>query len=134
MLDFYPVCGLVYLMLVFACAISVLFVLYLAMLASVPHGSLQEGLGRLILRPCVPGSITLAVLIMSLVVPLCCWPSSNSSPRSHVARGVELMVLRYIKPSDQTWEFIQDILFCSLGVFKYHFVLVPFLHLQTDVK
>lgn len=31
-------------------------------------GSLQEGLGRLILRPCVPGSIILAVLIMSLVV------------------------------------------------------------------
>ena len=31
-------------------------------------GSLQEGLGRVTLRPCVLCSITLAVLIMSLVV------------------------------------------------------------------
>lgn len=98
-------------------------------------GSLQEGLGRLILRPCVPGSIILAVLIMSLVVRCVAGPVPTALQGVMLQEGLSWWFLRYIKPSDQTWEFIQDILFCSLGFFfLYHFVLVPFLHLQTDVK
>lgn len=88
------------------------------------------------LRPCVLRSITLAALIMSLASSCVVGPVPTALQRVMLQEGLSWWFLRYIKPSDQTWKFIQDILFCSLGLFFffYNFVLVPFLHLQTDVK
>lgn len=86
-------------------------------------GSLQEGLGRLILRPCVPGSIILAVLIISLVVHCVAGLVPTALQGVMLQEGLSWWFLRYIKPSDQTWEFIQDILFCSLGFFFFYIIL-----------
>lgn len=82
-------------------------------------GSLQEGLGRVTLRPCVLCSITLAVLIMSLVVSCVVGPVPTALQRVMLQEGLSWWFLWYIKPSDQTWKFIQDILFCSLGFFFF---------------
>ena len=51
-------------------------------------GSLQEGLGRVTLRPCVLCSITLAVLIMSLVVSCVVGPVPTALQRVMLQEGL----------------------------------------------